>query len=397
MEDADLQSLLADIESDLAERKSSSADGSKLRQAICAFANDLPNHCRPGVVFVGVDDAGRPTGLQITDELLRTLADMRSDGNILPPPTMAVEKRHLRGADLAVVIVEPSLAPPVRFKGQAWIRVGPRRALATAEEEKRLAERRRTKDLPFELQPIRSATIADLDLDLFRGVYLPGAVAPGVIERNERSVEVQLASLRFLAPGPEGTPTVLGILAVGRQPRDFIPCSYVQFLRIAGRELGGPIKDQKTADGPLVHLLRMTDELITAHIQVETNIASGPTESARPDYPVVAVQQIVRNAVLHRSYEGTNSPVRFYWFDDRIEILSPGGPFGLVNRANFGHPGITDYRNLHLGEVMRTLGYVQKFGFGIPLARQECAGNGSPSPRFEVEETHVLAILGRRT
>lgn len=47
---------------------------------------------------------------------------------------------------------------------------------------------------------------------------------------------------------------------------------------------------------------------------------------------------------MHRSYEGTNAPVRIYWFSDRIEISNPGGPFGQVTHENFDRPGLTDYR-----------------------------------------------------
>jgi len=396
MNDSELEKFLADLEADRIERKSSVSDSDKIRQALCAFANDLPNHHEPGILFVGVGDDGTPTGLPITDELLRTLADMRSDGNILPPPMMSVQKRNLRGADMAVVIVQPSDAPPVRYKGRTWVRVGPRRATATAEEEKRLSEKRRSKDLPFELQPVKATALSDLDLDLFRNVYLPSAVAPEILAENSRVIEDQLASLRLVTPGPDFHPTTLGILALGRQPLDYIPCAYVQFLRIDGKELGDPIKDNQTIDGPLIQMLHMLDDKAEAHVHAEMDILTGQTASTHPDYPIVAIQQIIRNAVLHRIYEGTNAPVRFYWFDDRIEILSPGGPYGQVNRENFGQPGVTDYRNLHLGEIMRMLGYVQRFGFGIPLARRECLKNGNPEPEFVVEESHILAVLKER-
>ena len=119
-------------------------------------------------------------------------------------------------------------------------------------------------------------------------------------------------------------------------------------------------------------------------------------EIREPDYPIVALQQLARNGVLHRTYEGTNAPVRINWFSDRIEILSPGGPYGQVTRTNFGNPGITDYRNPHLAEAMKILGYVQRFGVGIPLARKELAKNGNPPPEFIVEDTYVLVIVRRR-
>ena len=95
----------------------------------------LPGHEKPGVVFVGVDDDGDCVNLAITDPLLLTLADMRSDGNILPIPSITVVKETIDGCEVAVIVVEPSPNPPVRYNGRTWIRVGPRRATASREEE----------------------------------------------------------------------------------------------------------------------------------------------------------------------------------------------------------------------------------------------------------------------
>ena len=148
-----------------------------MREAVCAFANDLPGHGTVGVVFVGVDDGGQPIGLDVTDELLLSLAGMRSDGNILPIPTMAVEKRRLRGHDVAVIVVAPADAPPVKYRGRTWIRVGPRRGIASHQDERILNERRRFRDLAFDLQPIPSATLSDLSKRLFEEEYLPSAFA----------------------------------------------------------------------------------------------------------------------------------------------------------------------------------------------------------------------------
>src|SRR5260370_25752820 len=102
--DADLQALLDEVESDLAERKQSWKGDApeKGRQAICAFANDLPDHRKPGVLFVGAKDDGRSSGIAVDDQLLLTLADIKTDGKISPPPSLTVEKRLLKGADIAV-------------------------------------------------------------------------------------------------------------------------------------------------------------------------------------------------------------------------------------------------------------------------------------------------------
>jgi ATP-dependent DNA helicase RecG len=396
MDDQELDILLQDLESDRVERKASISEKDKINQAICAFANDLPNNRQAGVIFIGVHDDGRCADFAVTDECLLTLANLRSDGNILPFPTLIVQKRNLNNCELAVIIVEPADAPPVRFKGRIWIRVGPRRAVATSEEERRLSEKRRSKDLPFDIQAVASATLADLDFDIFRRVYLPSALPVEVLEENQRSVEQQLKSVRFASIDPPLHPTMLGILVVGKDPRYILPGAYIQFLRIEGDTLADPIKAQHEIDGSLPDLLWMLDETFKAHISIASDPTAQPVEYRHPDYPIIALQQLARNAVLHRTYEGTNAPVRITWFKDRIEIQNPGGPFGQVNRKNFGKPGITDYRNPHLAEAMKNLGYVQRFGLGIQLARRELEKNGNPPPEFIIEDAHVMVILRRR-
>lgn len=397
MTDSELEQLLDDIESDRAERKESPSADENIRQVICAFANDLPDHRQPGILFVGVNDSGVSVGLEITDRMLQNLASMRGDGHILPFPSIDVQKRHLKGADVAVVIVHPSDAPPVRFKGVVWIRSGPRRGIASPEDERRLNEKRRFRDVPPDIRPIMGAGLDAIDELLFRRTYLPSAVDNDVIEQNQRSVEHQLMASKFAHPGPPVCPTVLGILAVGKAPTDWIPGAYVQFLRIDGLELGEPVKAAREVSGPLPDVLNKLDELLEINIATAVDYTSSRVEVRQPDYPLPALQQIVRNAILHRSYENTNAPVHVYWFQDRVEVQNPGGPYGQVTKENFGQPGAYDYRNPNLAAVMKELGYVQRFGFGIATARREMARNGNPPIEFQVEDSFVAAILRRRT
>ncbi len=257
-----------------------------------------------------------------------------------------------------------------------------------------LAERRQAADLPYELQPYRSASIDDLDLVLFERAYLEAAVAPEVLEQNERPLHHQLSALRFL--DPQGNPTILGLLVIGKDPAVFLGGAYIQFVRFQGTEVADGIRNQKEIRGPLPDLIRRIDEVLEANIEVATSITEGPREIRRPDYPLAALQQLVRNAVLHRSYEGTNAPVRCYWFDDRIEIHSPGGPYGQVTAENFGQPAVTDYRNRHLAEAMRVLELVQRFGVGISIARRELEKNSNPPPELDVQPTFVLVTVRKR-
>lgn len=391
----ELEQLLLDGESDLVERKESlrGEAATAIREAVCAFANDLPDHRRPGVIFIGASDNGEPTGLVITDELLRQLADIKTDGNIVPPSTLMVAKHRLLGSDMAVITVMPADSPPVRFRGRVWIRVGPRRALASAQDERILNEKRRYRDRLFDVRPVYAAMIDDLDRLRFENEYLPAAVAPDVLEANDRTYEQRLAATKMVAAANELIPTVLGVLVIGKAPLDFLPGAYAQFLRIAGVTVGDPIIDEARATGPILPLIQQLEAKLIAHNRIAVDFTSGPRERRTSQYPLVALQQVARNAILHRTYEGTNAPVRVYWYDDRIEFLNPGGPYGEVTVQNFGEPGLTDYRNPNLAEAMRVLGLVQRFGAGISIAQRELALNGNPPLEFRVDQNYVLVTV----
>ncbi|HEY1049365.1 MAG TPA: ATP-binding protein, partial [Prosthecobacter sp.] len=90
--DQELEALLDDLESDRAERKEAWTGSApqKVREAVCAFANDLPGHGQPGVVFIGAKDDGSPSGKIVDEQLLLTLADIKTDGKTVPPPTLIV-------------------------------------------------------------------------------------------------------------------------------------------------------------------------------------------------------------------------------------------------------------------------------------------------------------------
>jgi ATP-dependent DNA helicase RecG len=393
--DNELESLLNDLEADRAERKESWAGDApeKGPQAICAFANDLPNHQKPGVLFVGVDDNGTPKNIAVTDQLLLTLADLKSSGNILPPPTMTVEKRVLNGAEIAVVMVWPADAPPVRFKGRIWIRTGPRRGIASTQDERILNEKRRYRDLHFEAHPVSPCTLADLNRAIFENDYLPNAVASDVLAANARSYEQRLASCGMIASVDDPIPTVLGLLCIGTSPRTWISGSYIQFLRIRGTKLSDPVSDELEISGTISDILRRLDEKLSAHLTIGVDFTSQDKEVRSSPYPLVAIQQLARNAVMHRTYEGTNAPVRVYWFDDRIEISNPGGPYGSITVQNFGQPGRADYRNPQLASAFKVLGYAQRFGAGILIAREALEKNGNPPLEFQIEQNFIAAII----
>ena len=290
----------------------------------------------------------------------------------------------------------PSDTPPVRHRGRIWIRVGPRRAIASAQDERILNEKRRHRDPHFDAQPVPTASVADLDLWRFDEEYLPLAVDRAALAENDRTTEERLAALKMIAGVDDPRPTIAGILVLGKNPQDFVPAAFAQFLRIAGTDLSDPVVDDGRCSGPVAQLVRSLDDKLLAHNRTAVDFTSGPVDVRTPTYPMAALQQLVRNAVMHRTYEGTNAPIHVYWFDDRIEITSPGGPYGALTAENFGRPGIVDYRNQILAEAMRVLGLAQRYGAGIPTARRALRDNGQPEPDFRVESNWVhCTVMGR--
>jgi ATP-dependent DNA helicase RecG len=387
-----LKALMADFESDRVERTISTKNTDKFGEAVCAFANDFPNHRQPGCLLIGVDDGGKPCGLKVTDELLLDLGALRSNVNLEPLPAIVVEKYTLPDGDVAVVEVLPSDLPPVRYKGRVWIRVGPSRRGANQQEERILTEKRTALQKTFDARPCQGCSLDDLVLDLFLVSYLPAAVAREVIAENRRSPKEQMASLRFYDLAAD-CPSNAGVILFAKEPLRWVPGAYIQFVRWAGTTMSDDPLDEKRFSGDLITVLRELQAFLSLPTQSYPVPASALRERTETDYPPVAIRELLWNAVMHRSYE-SNAPVRFYWYDDRIEIQNPGGLYGMASPENF--PRQTDYRNPVISGAMATLGYVNAFGRGVIRAQEALRRNGSPPAEFTFETSHVLATIRKK-
>jgi ATP-dependent DNA helicase RecG len=397
MDDDSVLALIRGQESEQVERKERlKPQKDEVCQVICAFANDMPRTGKPGVVVIGQADNGNPTGLAVSDGLLLELADLRTNSGIVPFPQISVRRLELDGTAVAVIVVEPAQSPPLRFRGRTYIRVGPSTRPATAAEESVLTERRQAANLPFDAQPLPSAVIRDLDIDRFTQDVLPQLIAADVLRENGRAIEQQLASLRLAGP-PEFRPTPTGILVVGRDPELHLPGAYLQFVSFDGVLLSDPVLSQHRVSGTVTDVVLEAEEIVRSHIETIVRFEGLPTEERRPSVPFEALQQLIRNAVLHRTYEASNAPVRVSWFHDRVEISSPGGPFGQVTVETIGQPGLTDYRNPTLAGALNQLGFVQRFGVGIQIARDRLGQNGNPPLEFQASVAAVAAIVRLNT
>ena len=379
----ELERLRFDLENELVERTRAFDKVDKMGQAICAFANDLAGRGRPGYLLLGVENDGRLSGRRLDDDRLTSLGGMKSEGQLLPPPAMSMELFHYAEGDMLVIQVFPSAYPPIRYQGQVWIRVGARKALATDEDIHVLEERRLVTGRRFEELPCQGAQVSDLDLELFRNVYLPRAIEAEVVEDDPRPVERQLASLRFF-DRVTGVPTHLGMLLFGRHPERFIPSAYIQYVQFAGQDNAADILAEHAYRGPLLKTIAELNAFVKVGIAAPHPVRiSVLQEQMRYRFPEWAIRELLLNAIIHRDYQIGNAPVKFYAYGEtRLEIANPGGLFGQVTQDNF--PDASDYRNPLLAEALKVMGYVNKFNRGIAKVRAEMARNGNPEPVFEV-------------
>lgn len=388
----EVKTLLSDMESDRVERTISTTDTNKFGQAICAFANDLPNHNLSGYLIIGADDkTGKVSGqVNITDQLLQNLGGIKTDGKLQPQVSMTVEKVALPEGDVAVVTVQPCEFTPVRYEGRIWIRNGPRKCIASEADEKLLLEKRISRMQTFDALPCIDATIDDIDVAAFQQGYLPKAFPEEVLRTDKRTVKQQMQALGYFNT-KHNCPTYAGIIMFGMNPERFMPGCYVQYVRFGGLNRAAKVENEYKFSGNLVKVLSQLDTFVDASITNRKPVfVSALREEIKVDYPHWATRELLMNAICHRDYQG-NGPVQFYQYDDRIEIMNPGGLYGKATPENF--PYVNDYRNGVVAEGMKVLGFVNRYSRGVQAVQDELKTNGNGEAEFQLHFATAFLVV----
>lgn len=178
----------------------------------------------------------------------------------------------------------------------------------------------------------------------------------------------------------------------GKRPAHFLPGAYVQYLRLDGDQLSDPVKVSRELGGNLIGMIRSLDALLDGILEARPIRVSTLRDETAWDYPAAPLREFLLNAVCHRNYE-SNAPVRFYCYENRIEISNPGGLYGQASPENF--PRQTDYRNPILAEALKTLGFVNRFGRGVLDAQESLQRNGNEPARFAFDPASVTVQIDK--
>ena len=394
MTEKELYEILASDESYRIERTVSTGNMDKFQEAICAFANDLPGSRKKGYLLIGVTDEGRISGLKVDDALMKKISSIRSEGNILPLPVMTTEKVSTAEGDVLVVEVTPSFDTPVRYRGRTFVRIGPRRDIASLEEERILAERCAASLPTFDTRPCRDATLDDIDIDTIVKEYLPRAIDAEVLSNDIRPLKEKLASLHLFNMQWD-CPTYASLIMFGKNPKYFMHGAYIQFVRFKGEDNGGEILNERRFEGCLYRMLPQLENFISDGIVTKRPIpVSVLREKDVFNYPFKALRELMMNAVMHRDYQ-SNMPTRLYQYDTHIEIMNPGGLYGQARPENF--PNVNDYRNNVVAGMMRTFNYVNMFNHGISDVQYLLKANNNPSAEFNISLVTAFSVIVRES
>ncbi len=372
------------------ERTISKGDMDKFQEAICAFSNDMANSRKPGYLMIGVHDDGRLSGLKVDDKFFIKISAIRSSGNILPLPVMTVESYEFEDGDVLVVEVQPSLYPPVRYRGRTFIRIGPRRDIASEAEERILIERRTAYMPTFDTTPCFHAKITDLNISKFKDVFLPAVVSVEELRNDNRSVKEQMAAVGMYDLEND-CPTYGAIALFGLNPRRFMPGLYTQFVRFKGLDRTSEVDDERQFEGGYFEVLPQLEAFIEMSIVRRRPVpVSILREITIINYPYWALRELLLNSYMHRDMQG-NGPIRLYEYEDRVEIMNPGGLYGNARPENFPH--INDYRNPLVAAAFKSIGYVNMFNRGVGEVQRQLKENGNPPAVFNVDTMTAFEVI----
>lgn len=120
-------------------------------------------------------------------------------------------------------------------------------------------------------------------------------------------------------------------------------------------------------------------------------VIQGADRKKMEKIPEAAFREAIANVLIHRVWD-VDSQIRVSMFDDRIEIVSPGGLPSGITEEEYLFGKLSVLRNRKLANVFYRLGFVEIFGTGITRIKQLYA-EALIKPDFEVSENAIKIVL----
>lgn len=341
-----------------------------LAETLSAFSNTSG-----GVIVLGLVETagfqGAPgfNGRAVADGLAQMCGE-----KMMPPVRASIDTVEFEGSPVVVAIV-PELPPsekPCYVKARSmhegsYVRVSDGDRRLSPYEVDRLLEGRHQPH--YDRRVIPDATKDDFDEELLGGfIRHQRAASPRAFKGM--SDEELLNALCVMARDEDGAlrPTLAGLMALGRFPQRYFPRACLSFTVIPGTSKadmgvnGLRFLDSREIVGPVPVMISELMVALRRNMRVSSTM-EGVLRVDRSEYPEMAVREAVANALMHRDYspEGCASQVQVTMYDDRIEVLSPGGLCRAMTVGRLGELGVSFPRNQALANILSATPYAEGY------------------------------------
>lgn len=361
-------------------------------ETLCAFSN-MPEG---GTIIFGIDEAQgfTPVGVYDIAELEQSISSTLR--NALDPKGQAAFTRLRLGTKdilIADVAPLPSYARPCYYRGRAYMRHSDGDyAMDDYEITRVLAHREHTR---HDLTAVPGSTADHLDSDYTQKfVAAAGRTSSRLRDLAEEAVLTRKSVLTA------GTLTLAGLYALGDYPQQFYPS-----LKISGVLESDTARnlDKLETDGPLPEMLDHAVSWLARNLRTAVVEDGSGGLVDRPEIPLVALRELVANALVHRALDPDTSyskDIVIRIGRDRITITNPGGLWAMTT-ANLAEPGYKTAVNPALYEICKlaqTPGgsrVIEGEGNGIYEAQKAMREAGLPPIEFINKGFQFTAIIRR--
>jgi len=356
-----------------------------IAQYIAAFAN-----ADGGTLLLGVDNDGSPTGHGYPEEAITEFLAV-PERRLRPAVAIRHQRSTLGGKE--IVVIQVNIEPEaVMVDGDGFpYRVGDQIRLEPQEVINQRKQAYRTTGYDRRVQS--EATLDDLDLDLARD-FLSGSVY------RDRSAEATLRELGLILPRGGGMAvTNAALLLFAKRPfARWHPRAGIRVFRVNGIERRhGRHRNVAQLESPIEPPLALA--IAEAHRVASSQIKKSEKLHdlffrEMSEYPEFAWQEAIINAVAHRDYNDQGREIEVWFFDDRMEVLSPGDlvPPVTLEILQRRHPSHAS-RNPLLVRALAQVGIMRDEGEGIPRIFEEMEESLLKQPEITVEASQFSVVL----
>ncbi len=341
-------------------------------KAVSAFANS-----DGGVLIVGLDDKGKPSGLNNFKKLLEDIPNtIRNKLGIIP----SIKPNKKNKKDTIKITVAPC-SVPISYNGKYYIRSG-----STVQELQ-------GKELADFLMKKSGSTWDDIveeragfnemnndSIEKFKK-YAVDRI-PSIIKETDNTTLLQKLNLI-----DDGDLKRAAVLLFGNDPQKF----YLQSVVRIGKFLSDTeIQTTDIVKGNLFAQLESALEILRTKYLVSNIKYEGIHRRDILEYPYEALREAIINALIHRDYSGT-SQIQIRVYPDKLMLMNEGKlpPEIPVEKLKTNHLSIP--RNTLLAKIFYYAGFIESWGHGTIKIVENCMEQGLPEPDF-VEEYGVMTV-----